>query len=240
MSQAVQVGDGARAAREADVAARGGLHPRPVPAHGAHSRQGRARPERRRSWAGPTATSRRRSSRSAARCSGQGRQPGHRGRAGPALRLRHPRSPSTSRIPSPIPVGFWRSVGASLNTFGVESMIDELAAAAGAGPVPVPARPADRPAMARGARRRRRARATGSPAPPAGRARGIAIGTAFNSIVAEVVEISGRDLDQPQGEPRLDRARLLPGGEPGLDRGAAGGRHGARPQRGALRPADLR
>lgn len=32
--------------------------------------------------------------------------------------------------PAPIPVGFWRSVGASLNTFGVESMIDELAAAA--------------------------------------------------------------------------------------------------------------
>ena len=36
--------------------------------------------------------------------------------------------------PSPIPVGFWRSVGASLNTFGVESMIDELAAAAGEDP----------------------------------------------------------------------------------------------------------
>ena len=30
--------------------------------------------------------------------------------------------------PSPIPVGFWRSVGASINTFAVESMIDELAA----------------------------------------------------------------------------------------------------------------
>src|SRR6185369_7775956 len=35
---------------------------------------------------------------------------------------------------SPIPVGFWRSVGASLNTFAVESMIDELAAAAGEDP----------------------------------------------------------------------------------------------------------
>ena len=41
--------------------------------------------------------------------------------------------------PSPVPVGFWRSVGASLNTFGVESMIDELAAAAGEDPVSVPA-----------------------------------------------------------------------------------------------------
>ena len=33
-----------------------------------------------------------------------------------------------------IPVGFWRSVGASINTFAVESMIDELALAAGADP----------------------------------------------------------------------------------------------------------
>lgn len=91
--------------------------------------------------------------------------------------------------PSPVPVGFWRSVGASLNTFGVESMIDELAAAAGQDPYWY-----------------RRARLTDprwravldaaaalgnwiSPA-PAGHARGIAIGTAFNSIVAEVVEIS--------------------------------------------------
>jgi isoquinoline 1-oxidoreductase beta subunit len=29
--------------------------------------------------------------------------------------------------PSPVPVGFWRSVGASINTFAVESMVDELA-----------------------------------------------------------------------------------------------------------------
>jgi isoquinoline 1-oxidoreductase beta subunit len=91
--------------------------------------------------------------------------------------------------PSPIPVGFWRSVGASLNTFGVESMIDELAHAAGADPYLF-----------------RRGRLTDprwiavldaaanlggwNTAVPSGRARGIAIGTAFNSIVAEVVEIS--------------------------------------------------
>jgi isoquinoline 1-oxidoreductase subunit beta len=91
--------------------------------------------------------------------------------------------------PSPIPVGFWRSVGASLNTFGVESMIDELAAAAGEDPYLF-----------------RRTRLTdprwiavldaaadlGNWSAPlsTGRARGIAIGTAFNSIVAEVVEIS--------------------------------------------------
>lgn len=91
--------------------------------------------------------------------------------------------------PSPIPVGFWRSVGASINTFAVESMIDELATAAGQDPYLF-----------------RRSRLTDPRwiavldaaatlgnwfAPlPAGRARGIAIGSAFNSIVAEVVEIS--------------------------------------------------
>lgn len=92
--------------------------------------------------------------------------------------------------PSPIPVGFWRSVGASINTFAVESMIDELALAAGQDPFQF-----------------RRARLTdprwlavleaaaalgnwGTP-PAAGTARGIAIGTAFNTIAATVVEVSG-------------------------------------------------
>jgi isoquinoline 1-oxidoreductase subunit beta len=91
--------------------------------------------------------------------------------------------------PAPIPVGFWRSVGASLNTFGVESMIDELAAAAGEDPY----------LFRRGLLTSSRwlavldaAASLGawSSPPPAGRARGIAIGTAFNSIVAEVVEVS--------------------------------------------------
>jgi isoquinoline 1-oxidoreductase beta subunit len=91
--------------------------------------------------------------------------------------------------PSPIPVGFWRSVGASINTFAVESMIDELAAAAGQDPYQF-----------------RRARLTdprwiavldaaataGNWSTPAARntTRGIAIGTAFNSVVAQVVEIT--------------------------------------------------
>ena len=91
--------------------------------------------------------------------------------------------------PSPIPVGFWRSVGASINTFAVESLIDELAVAAGQDPYTF-----------------RRSKLTDprwiavldaaatlgnwTSAPPSGRARGIAIGTAFNSIVAQVVEVS--------------------------------------------------
>lgn len=88
-----------------------------------------------------------------------------------------------------IPVGFWRSVGASINTFAVESMVDELALAAGADPYQY------RRARITDARwlavLDAAAQAAGwSSAPPSGRARGIAIGTAFNSIVAQVVEVS--------------------------------------------------
>jgi isoquinoline 1-oxidoreductase beta subunit len=91
--------------------------------------------------------------------------------------------------PSPIPVGFWRSVGASVNTFCVESMIDELALAAGQDPYtyrrtlltdPRWVNVLDQVAMLAG----------WFSAPPSGRARGIAIGTAFKSIVAQVVECS--------------------------------------------------
>ena len=95
--------------------------------------------------------------------------------------------------PAQIPVGFWRSVGASINTFAVEAAINELAALAG-----------------QDALQFRRARLTdprwttvldavagasgwGGPT-PAGTARGVAIGAAFNSIVAMVVEVSGTSL----------------------------------------------
>ncbi|MFO1253943.1 MAG: molybdopterin cofactor-binding domain-containing protein, partial [Inhella sp.] len=95
--------------------------------------------------------------------------------------------------PSPVPVGFWRSVGASINTFAVEAAINELAAMAG-----------------QDALQFRRARLTDprwlavldavagasawSTPPKAGSARGVAIGTAFNSIVAMVVQVSGSSL----------------------------------------------
>lgn len=92
--------------------------------------------------------------------------------------------------PSPIPVGFWRSVGASINTFVVESMIDELAAAAGQDPLQFRRAKLTDP---RWLAVLEAAAALGNwgAAPPAGRARGIAVGSAFNSIVATVVEVSG-------------------------------------------------
>lgn len=89
-----------------------------------------------------------------------------------------------------VPVGFWRSVGASQNLFVVESFIDELAHAAGKDPYlfrrglmgkhPRFVAVLDAAAEASG---------WGKP-PPAGRGRGIAIGESFQGIVAQVAEVS--------------------------------------------------
>ncbi len=103
---------------------------------------------------------------------------------------------------APIPVGFWRSVGASINTFAVESMVDEMALAAGVDPYQY------RRARLRDARwlavldAAAQAAGWGSAA-PAGRARGIAIGTAFNTIVAQVVEVANGT-----GGPKVTRVWL--------------------------------
>jgi isoquinoline 1-oxidoreductase beta subunit len=90
---------------------------------------------------------------------------------------------------APVPVGFWRSVGASINTFAVESMMDELAAAAGQDPFQFRRARLTDPRWIEVLEAAAKAAGWGS-APPAGRARGIAIGTAFNTIVAQVVEVS--------------------------------------------------
>jgi isoquinoline 1-oxidoreductase beta subunit len=92
--------------------------------------------------------------------------------------------------PSPVPVGFWRSVGASINTFVVESMVDELAAAAGQDPYEFRRARLTDPRWLAVLEAAANAHGWGA-AVPAGTARGIAIGTAFNTIVAQVVEITG-------------------------------------------------
>jgi isoquinoline 1-oxidoreductase beta subunit len=97
--------------------------------------------------------------------------------------------------PSPIPVGYWRSVGYSINGFAVESAIDEAALAAGIDPLTfrqqLLATSTD-PLAARTLAVLNAAAALGgwTTAPPAGRARGIAVVQAFGTIVAEVAEIS--------------------------------------------------
>lgn len=86
-----------------------------------------------------------------------------------------------------VPVGFWRSVGHSQNTFFRESFIDEVAHAAGQDPLAL------RRKLLNGDARRlavlnhaAEAGNWGNPAP--GNVQGIAMAEAFGSIVAEVVE----------------------------------------------------
>lgn len=94
------------------------------------------------------------------------------------------------RNPAAIPVGFWRSVGESINCFAVESAIDEAAALVGADPV------AFRRKLLAAEQRTLAvldAAAAGigwSTSPAAGVARGIAVGTGFGSLAALAVEVS--------------------------------------------------
>ena len=90
---------------------------------------------------------------------------------------------------APIPVGFWRSVGASINTFVVESMIDELADAFGQDAYQFRRTRITDPRWLAVLDAAASAAGWGN-ALPAGSARGIAIGAAFNSIVAQVVEVN--------------------------------------------------
>ncbi len=88
---------------------------------------------------------------------------------------------------SPIPVGFWRSVGASINTFAIESLIDELAQAAGEDPYQFRR---SRIADPRWLAVLDTAASASRWGTPVSGARGIAIGKAFNTIVAQVVELA--------------------------------------------------
>jgi isoquinoline 1-oxidoreductase beta subunit len=95
-----------------------------------------------------------------------------------------------------IPLGAWRSVGASFNGFFVESFVDELAQAAGVDPLEYRRR-----LLAGDARHRavldRAAEAAGWGQPLAeGRARGIALAPSFGSIVAQVAEVSFASPDR--------------------------------------------
>ncbi|MBT9488933.1 MAG: xanthine dehydrogenase family protein molybdopterin-binding subunit [Rubrivivax sp.] len=91
--------------------------------------------------------------------------------------------------PSPIPVGYWRSVGASVNTFAVESLMDELALAAGEDPYQFRRSRLTDPRWLAVLDNVATASRWGTPVSGGG-ARGIAIGKAFNTIVAQVVEIA--------------------------------------------------
>ena len=90
---------------------------------------------------------------------------------------------------SPIPVGYWRSVGMSFNTFAVECAIDELAAAIGMDPIAFRRKNLVEPrlgpvldALA--------TLSNWSTKPPSGRGRGVAITAGFGSFVGQVAEVS--------------------------------------------------
>jgi isoquinoline 1-oxidoreductase beta subunit len=93
-------------------------------------------------------------------------------------------------VPSHMPIGFWRSNGFSFNTFFAESFVDECALAGGYDPL------AYRRALLRNSPRhlavldRAAAMADWGAPMAAGRGRGIAIEAAYESVVAQVAEVT--------------------------------------------------
>ena len=94
-------------------------------------------------------------------------------------------------LPAGIPVGFWRSVGSSVNAFAVESMMDELALAAGADPFAFRYdHLANSPRVNAVLWAADIMSSSWRKALPAGHAWGVAIAESFGTVVCEVVEIS--------------------------------------------------
>jgi isoquinoline 1-oxidoreductase beta subunit len=95
-----------------------------------------------------------------------------------------------STMAAGIPVLWWRSVGSTHTAFAVEAFLDEVAEAAGKDPVAyrlglLTKHPRHAAVLKLAAEKA----GWGSP-PPEGRHRGIALAESFNTIVAQVVEIS--------------------------------------------------
>jgi isoquinoline 1-oxidoreductase beta subunit len=94
-----------------------------------------------------------------------------------------------SHVATPVPVGFWRSVGESVNNFVLESAIDELAAAAGQDPYAYRvAQLTDPRALA--VLKAAAAMINWTTKPAAGHARGIAVSVGFGSYIAQAIEIA--------------------------------------------------
>ncbi len=94
------------------------------------------------------------------------------------------------RFETPVPVGFWRSVGSSHNAFTVESFVDELAHAAKKDPLEFRLGMLKKhPRAARVLQVAAEKAGWGKPLAK-GRARGIAYNLSFGSYVAEVAEVS--------------------------------------------------
>ncbi len=106
------------------------------------------------------------------------------------------------RIDTPVPVGFWRSVGSTHNAFTMESFVDEMANAAGRDPLEF------RLSLLRNNPRLRRLletvaeKAGWGKSPKTGQALGIAQHFCFGSYVAQVAEVS---VNRQNGRIRVHR-----------------------------------
>jgi len=98
--------------------------------------------------------------------------------------------------PAKVPVGYWRSVGHSINCFAVESAIDELALAAGKDPLAFRRKLLANAPRELNVLNRAAALADWSTRPAAGRERGLAFSAAFGSLTAVAVEISAPTLKE--------------------------------------------
>lgn len=93
--------------------------------------------------------------------------------------------------PADIPLGYWRSVGESYNTFAIESAMDELAQLAGKDPLAFRRELLAGDARALGVLDAvARASGWGANSPPSGNARGLAFLKGFGSYIAMVTEVS--------------------------------------------------
>ena len=93
-------------------------------------------------------------------------------------------------VNGPVPMGFWRSVGASQNGFFLESFMDELAAAAKKDPYEYRKALLSKKPRHLGVLNLAAEKGEWGKPLPKGRYRGIAVLEAFSTYVAEVVEIS--------------------------------------------------
>ncbi|MCH8685965.1 xanthine dehydrogenase family protein molybdopterin-binding subunit [Pedomonas mirosovicensis] len=93
-------------------------------------------------------------------------------------------------VEAPVPVGYWRSVGHSINAFFVESFIDELAEAAGMDPLAFRLKALEDSPRHAAVLKRVAAMADFGTKLPQGQGRGIALHESFGSIVAQVAHVA--------------------------------------------------
>jgi isoquinoline 1-oxidoreductase beta subunit len=97
---------------------------------------------------------------------------------------------SGSAVPISIPVGFWRSVGASINAFFHEGFMDEIAVAGKIDPVELrKTLMANHPAALKVVEKVAEMAKWGEPLPP-GKAKGMAFSLSFGSWVGEIVQVA--------------------------------------------------